>query len=136
MAINEPLCEGMRSFLKVNGTAAAEQAGDLVSFLLLPPFPDPEPKPLKVLLDWEDYPPVGVLQALMQERFSVFSARMLEIVNVTDFHTKLIEQDDVRLTLSKVQIQGVAGEKRLAWCGHQSPRVQLGCGCGPCRHDV
>merc|ERR1719203_486452 len=85
MAINDPVCEGLKDFLEVNGTAALEQYADIASMLLLPPFPDFEPDALKPLVDWAEYPPIGVVQQLLVERFALFSERMLELLDVTDF---------------------------------------------------
>jgi len=117
MAINEPLCEGLKLFLEANGTAAAAQAADLVSMLLLPPFPEPEPTALKELLDWQRYPPIGVAKALLSERFGLFADRILNIVNVTELNAKLVETDEVRLNLSYLHIEG-RGE-------HHGPGLEL-----------
>jgi len=105
--INVPLCDGLRNLVNTNGTASGQQGANLAGIMLMDPFPLAEPVPIKPLLSWDKYPPMLVLEAMLRERFHLWTDRALQILDVSTFESTLVKSENVSLKMYHFQVEGV-----------------------------
>lgn len=116
MYINEPVCEGLQGFIENNATTVLGNIADFVQLFLTPPLTIEEPRALKPVIDWAEYPPLQVGQALLAERFPLWAGRMIDILNVADLNSAKKSFDDFSVKLVDIDIEGR---------GEQVPNVEL-----------
>lgn len=110
MAMNEPLCEGAQRFVGVNGTASLLVAAGMTERVLEPPPPVAQPEVLSPLLDWRSYPPLQVVQALVEERVPIMAGKVIQVIDVLNFDAVLADTDTMKVTLMQLGIDGIADD--------------------------
>lgn len=110
--VNEPLCEGLRDVVNEQGSNATAFATNMVAPLLMDLWSPQPPTPLKPLMDWDHYPPVLVLEALVRERFHLWANRVVQILTVASFQSTLFQSENVTMEMYEFHIEGVGPKHR------------------------
>jgi len=112
MIVSGPACTAFTEFLEVNGTSFLADAADLVSMMLFPPMEVEAPEVLTPTLDWGNYPLVQVVQALLTERFPLFSDRVLQLLKVIEMNATVFTHENMGLDVVNIGIEGAGGGEK------------------------
>jgi len=79
----------MTDFFAKNATAILEKYQRKADMMMQPPRPPPSATALVDVVDWGSYPPVGVVQALIEERWPLFAGRALDLMNLAELDSEV-----------------------------------------------
>ena len=86
-----PMCSGLRGVIEQNGTAVLAKGGAFLEKYLQLPTPVALPKVRRPVVNWETYPPILVLRALLAERFAAWAGERLTLLKAPlNKHTSMI----------------------------------------------
>lgn len=84
---------------------------DAVAAFTLPPPPRESPEPLTETLDWGKYPLVQVVQALLTERFPLFTNRVIQLLSLVELNATVFSQNNVSMSVMDFGVEGTGGDK-------------------------
>lgn len=105
--VQEPVCGIVKDIVNVNGTAAFAEGTAFLQPLLSPPRALPTPRVLAPTLDMGRFPPIMVIQDLINTRFPLWAGRYLQVLAVP-LHKKVFGSENVTLSMRDFRILGRA----------------------------
>lgn len=105
--INAPLCDGLGKIVATRGTDTMHDAAQLVLPMLSTPEPLPKPKVLQDVVNWAEYPPLIVMNAMLRDRLPMRSHRVVEILRAATMGATLFKTSEIGLYLQTLQVEGM-----------------------------